>query len=561
MSHTQFARRRPGGPLLRLNSIRQKLVAVAMVTTLAALLVSIGIVVIYNLVSFHRALLADMATQAELIGHMTSAALSFDDARLAGENLALLRLRPGMHAGAIYNSSGALFAFYSAPGVLASFPAPEADGARVVDGELLLFRRIVEHGDTIGTVYLRADYALFARALDYLAMAAAVTLLAMLVAYVVMRRLGRIVTAPIFAIAATAREVVDTRDYSRRAPRTSDDEVGALVDSFNAMLSEIEQRTGALEQSKGQVMALNEQLEARVHARTRELEASNARLGAASAAAEQANAAKTVFLSSMSHELRTPLNAIVGFSHILTSDHLPSTLAQKKDFAGHILKSGRHLLALINEILDLGKVEAGAVALQLEPVLLADTLAEVAAMIVPLADARGLRTRFPGGGALAVLADRTRLKQVLLNLCSNAVKYNRARGALVVTVNALAAQDGADARVRLAVQDTGMGLHPEQLASLFQPFNRLGQESGAEEGSGIGLVVTRHLVALMGGTMGVSSRPGVGSEFWIELPRAPACAPAARLHLNPPLPSAAARVDVPGAALAAAGVTMKAPPP
>ena len=522
--------------MLRLRSIRQKLVALVMATTLAALLVSIGSVVIYNLLNYHNTLLADMATQAELIGHMSSPALSFDDARLARENLALLRLRPSVRAGAIYNSSGALLASYSAAGAAARFPAPEGAGVRVDGDELLLFRPIVEHGETLGTVYLRADYALMARARDYLAMAGAVALLAMLVAYLVMGRLERLVTAPIFAIAATAREVVSTRDYSRRAPRTSADEVAALVDSFNAMLTEIEQRTGALEQSKGEIMALNGQLEARVDARTRELQASNAELGVAMAAAEQANAAKTAFLSSMSHELRTPLNAILGFAQILAAEHLPTTPAQKKTFAGHILKSGRHLLTLINEILDLAKVEAGAVALSIEPVALADTLAEVAAMIAPLANQRGIRTRFPAPDALSVLADRTRLKQVLLNLCSNAVKYNRPRGVLV-----LAVAPAADGRLRLTVQDSGMGLSDEQLAGLFQPFNRLGQENGSEEGSGIGLVVTRRLVTLMGGTMGVASRVGVGSEFWIELPETAPLATAAPARGAPaPAPAAPA---------------------
>ena len=522
--------------MMRPNSIRQKLVAVVMATTLAALLVSIGIVVVYDLLNYHRTLLADMATQAELIGHMSSPALTFDDAHLAAENLALLRLRPGVRAGAIYGSGGALLASYSAPGAPARFPPPEGAGTRIEGGELLLFRPIVEHGEMLGTVYLRADYALLARAADYLAMAGAVTLLAMLVAYLVMGRLERLVTAPLFAIAATAREVVSTRDYSRRAPRTSADEVGALVDSFNAMLTEIEQRTGALEQSKGEIMALNGQLEVRVAARTRELLASNEELAVATAAAEQANAAKTAFLSSMSHELRTPLNAILGFAQILSAEHLPSTPVQKKTFAGHILKSGRHLLTLINEILDLAKVEAGAVALSIEPVALADTLAEVAAMIAPLAAQRGIRTRFPEAAALAVLADRTRLKQVLLNLCSNAVKYNRARGVVVLVA---ARVEGA--RLRLGVQDSGMGLTPEQLGALFQPFNRLGQENGSEEGSGIGLVVTHRLVTLMGGSMGVTSRVGVGSEFWIELPEAAArAAPAAARRASGPAPVAAA---------------------
>jgi CheY-like chemotaxis protein len=215
----------------------------------------------------------------------------------------------------------------------------------------------------------------------------------------------------------------------------------------------------------------------------------------------------------MSHELRTPLNAILGFAQILTSDALPSTIPQKKEFAGHILKSGRHLLTLINEILDLAKVEAGAVNLSLEPVALGDVLGECLPMIEPAASQRGIRVLFPEACATVVEADRTRLKQVLLNLLSNAVKYNRDAGSVVLDLGF----DRAGA-VRISVRDTGPGLQPDQLDLLFQPFNRLGQENSGQEGTGIGLVVTRRLVELMNGTIGVSSQAGIGSVFWIELP-------------------------------------------
>jgi CheY-like chemotaxis protein len=214
----------------------------------------------------------------------------------------------------------------------------------------------------------------------------------------------------------------------------------------------------------------------------------------------------------MSHELRTPLNAILGFAQILTSDKLPSTLTQKKEFANHILKSGRHLLTLINEILDLAKIESGAVALSMEPVALQEILAECESMVAPLAGQRGIRLLFPENCAVNVTADRTRLKQVLLNLLSNAIKYNREGGAVVADCS-----PSGPGLVRVSVQDTGLGLQPEQVRSLFQPFNRLGQESGAEEGTGIGLVVTKRLVELMSGTIGVTSSLGVGSMFWIEL--------------------------------------------
>jgi signal transduction histidine kinase/ActR/RegA family two-component response regulator len=512
----------------RQRSIRKKLVAVVMTTTFVALLVSIAIVIAYDLRSYHRALVNDLSTQAELVGHMTSAALSFDDPRLANENLALLRTSPLVRAAAIYDAKGVLFASYAAAGQPRNISqrldaAVLSDGA---DGDLVVRQPIVENGDTVGTVVLRAENRLLARTIDYLAIAAGVTLLAMAIAYLLTRRLGRVITAPIVAVTEIAREVVATRDYSRRAPRIGDDEAAELADSFNAMLTEIEGRTRELEDSHSttlreaqqrtraqqEVMRLNEQLEQRVDERTLQLALANAELANANEEAKSANQAKSAFLSSMSHELRTPLNAILGFAQILTSDTLPSTLEQKKEFANHILKSGRHLLTLINEILDLAKVESGTITLSMEPVALTDILLEVRTMIEPIAATRKVRALFPAIDGAVVMADRTRLKQVLLNLLSNAVKYNREEGAVVVSC-----EQPAPDRLRLSVQDTGNGLNPEQLANLFQPFNRLGQEAGAQEGTGIGLVVTKRLVELMGGEIGVTSSPGVGSVFWIEL--------------------------------------------
>jgi CheY-like chemotaxis protein len=248
----------------------------------------------------------------------------------------------------------------------------------------------------------------------------------------------------------------------------------------------------------------------------------------------------------MSHELRTPLNAILGFAQILAADNLPTTPEQKKEFAGHILKSGRHLLTLINEILDLAKVEAGALTLSMEPVGLAEVLLECRTMIGPLAAARGIRVQFPAAGApedadALVQADRTRLKQVLLNLLSNAVKYNREGGTVTLECSAL----GPD-RLRLSVVDTGMGLRPDQVASLFQPFNRLGQEGGTQEGTGIGLVFTRRLVELMKGEIGVTSTPGVGSTFWITLSTAaPLLQPAAQIGLDAGIAAAAPSNEAP----------------
>jgi len=244
------------------------------------------------------------------------------------------------------------------------------------------------------------------------------------------------------------------------------------------------------------------------------LQEKNAELESAKSVAEKANRAKSDFLSSMSHELRTPLNAILGFAQLLEAGSPPPTDAQKIRLH-QIIKAGWYLLELINEILDLALIESGKLSLSREPVALIDVIIECQAMIEPQAQQRDIKLTFiPFDETWFASADRTRVKQVLINLLSNAIKYNREHG--TVEVKCI---ESTPERLRISVKDSGEGLAPEKLAQLFQPFNRLGQESSCEEGTGIGLVVTKQLVELMGGTIGVESTVGVGSEFWIDLLR------------------------------------------
>ncbi len=232
----------------------------------------------------------------------------------------------------------------------------------------------------------------------------------------------------------------------------------------------------------------------------------------ARSAAEKANLAKSEFLSSMSHELRSPLNAILGFAQLMETDSPSPTPAQKESIT-QILQAGWHLLTLINEILDLAKIESRQVPLSREPVSLAEVIQECLGMIEPQAHQHGTRMILPRFDMPRfVLADRTRVKQVLVNLLSNAVKYNTTQGTVEVKC-----AENTPGRVRVSVRDSGAGLGTEQLAQLFQPFNRLGQEGSAEEGTGIGLMVAKRLVELMAGEIGVESTVGVGSEFWFEL--------------------------------------------
>jgi PAS domain S-box-containing protein len=235
-------------------------------------------------------------------------------------------------------------------------------------------------------------------------------------------------------------------------------------------------------------------------------------LNLAMAVAEKASLAKSDFLSSMSHELRTPLSAILGFAQLLESGTPTPTIPQKRSI-DQILKAGWYLLELINEILDLALIESGKLSLSLEPISLVEVMNECRAMIEPQAQKRGISVAFPNFTAPCyVKADRTRVKQVFINLLSNAIKYNTANGK--VEVEYITSVPG---RIRICVKDTGEGLSADKLAQLFQPFNRLGQEASTEEGTGIGLVMTKRLIEMMGGVIGAQSVVGSGSVFWIEL--------------------------------------------
>jgi len=231
--------------------------------------------------------------------------------------------------------------------------------------------------------------------------------------------------------------------------------------------------------------------------------------------AEAANRAKTEFLSRMSHELRTPLNAIIGFAQILELDGLDERQAESVD---QILKGGRHLLELINEVLDISRIESGQLTMSVEPVLVRDAVSEAISLIGPLAEERRIRLRSSiTDDGLWALADRQRLKQVLLNLLVNAVKYGRADGTAVLSCSRT---DGG--RLRFTVADDGPGIAPELQERLFAPFERLGADASTVEGTGLGLALSRALIVGMGGTMGMDSSPGEGTTFWFELPQAEA---------------------------------------
>ena len=282
--------------------------------------------------------------------------------------------------------------------------------------------------------------------------------------------------------------------------------------------------------ARKQVEAVQKELDQRLREKNIELEK-------ASAVADKANLAKSDFLSNMSHELRSPLNAILGFAQLISTDS-PAPSASQAASIDQILRAGWYLLELINEILDLAQIESGRLALSAEPTSLAAVMFECQAMIEPQAQKRGITMTFPPADIpYFVQADRTRLKQILITLLSNAIKYNKPNGTVVVDC----APCESDS-IRIRITDSGAGLPANLVAQLFEPFNRLGREGSAEEGTGIGLVMCKRLAELMGGTIGVESTVGQGSVFWFDLQDAVA----PELELDLFSPAAVARVPAVG---------------
>lgn len=277
-------------------------------------------------------------------------------------------------------------------------------------------------------------------------------------------------------------------------------------------------------QAERELQNAHDELERRVEERTAALAKATHEMQVARDAADAANLAKSEFLSRMSHELRTPLNAVLGFGQILEMEKLTPMQLQT---VGHIIKGGRHLLGLINEVLDLARIESGKLSLSLEPVAIRESMLEILALVRPLASKRQIRVEFLDEDGKAcdahVHADQQLLKQVMINLLNNAIKYNHEGGQVVLSCEWVMADketSGALDRIRVSVRDTGPGLSAEKIERLFVPFERLGAEQSGVEGTGLGLALSRRMVDAMGGTMGIESVVGEGTTFWFELPSA-----------------------------------------
>ena len=363
--------------------------------------------------------------------------------------------------------------------------------------------------DMLGTVCIqRSLRGIWSEQVRYLSLLGAIVLAASLVALLMVWRLEQFITRPILNLIETAKAVSADKDYGLRATPHTDDELGQLVRCFNEMLMEIQQRDLVLQ-------AHRDRLEDLVALRTEELVEVNRDLTKARDQAERASDAKSAFLANMSHEIRTPMTAILGYSDLLVEQR--QSPSDQRDAFQVIRRNARHLLDLINDILDISKIEAGKMNVERIPVDLPSLIGEVVSIMRPRAIDKGLEmhVEFSGEIPRCIQCDPLRLKQILVNLIGNAVKFTQNGNITLFTrCEALA----NDSRLVFEIRDTGIGMTGEQMGRLFQPFGQADESTTRKfGGTGLGLAISQRLTRLLGGEVSVSSRPGEGSTFTVVI--------------------------------------------
>jgi signal transduction histidine kinase len=479
--------------------IRRKLMLIALLTTGGTLLLAGSALILFNVLRFRREMVADLTSLADVVGRNSTAVLSFSDAGAGAETLRSLSARKPIVAAALYDRHGKLFARYQ-PGPAVEFPArPGRDGAAAIDGGLVVFHPVVLKGERIGTVYLRSDLSELMSRIRVQAIAVgAVFLVSGLAAVLLSSGLQRLVSGPVLDLSQTAKAVTEKQDYSLRAEKRGDDELGQLVDAFNQMLGQIQQRDSALQEAK-------EELEQRVDDRTRELARRNEEL-------HQSNKELDDFAYIASHDLKEPLRGIHNFSNFLLEDYADKLDADGRSKLETLMRLTRRMETLIDSLLQFSRL--GRVDMAMDRVNLNEIVAEVLDSLAVTLQEERVEIRLPRP-LPTVRADRARVGEIFANLVVNAVKYNDKPQKWIEIGTA---QNGSGTGVPVFyVRDNGIGIPEKHYDAVFRIFKRLHGRDQYGGGTGAGLTIVKKIVERHHGSVWIESSPGRGTTFFFTL--------------------------------------------